>query len=161
MEREHLLHAVGHRPDIVLVEQYLDIEERDLLLARADCYVSLHRAEGLGLTMAEAMGLAIPVIATGWSGNLDFMTADNSYLVSSELVPIGPEVEVYAGLGCWAQPSVEHAAELMRSVVTDPAAATARGQRGQRDLQQRNAGDADAQFIIERLRAVRTSRRKS
>lgn len=161
MEREHLLHAVGHRPDIVLVEQYLDIEERDLLLARADCYVSLHRSEGLGLTMAEAMGLAIPVIATGWSGNLDFMTADNSHLVSSELVPIGPEVEVYAGLGCWAQPSVAHAAELMRAVVADPAAAAARGQRGQRDLQQRNAGDADARFIIERLRAVRTSRRKS
>ncbi len=161
MGREHLLQAVGHRHDIVLVEQYLDTTERDLLLARADCYVSLHRAEGLGLTMAEAMGLAIPVIATGWSGNLDFMTADNSYLVSSELVPIGPEVEVYAGLGCWAQPSVEHAAELMRSVVADPVAATARGQRGQRDLQERNASDADAEFIIERLRAVRTSRRKS
>ena len=46
-----------------------------------DCYVSLHRSEGLGLTMAEAMALGKPVIATGYSGNLHFMTPENSYLV--------------------------------------------------------------------------------
>ena len=51
------------------------------LFARADCYVSLHRAEGFGLTLAEAMALGKPVIATGFSGNTDFMTPANSYLV--------------------------------------------------------------------------------
>ena len=51
------------------------------LYASADCFISLHRSEGLGLGMMEAMLLGKPVIATGWSGNLDFMTADNSRLV--------------------------------------------------------------------------------
>ena len=51
------------------------------LFARADCYVSLHRSEGFGLTLAESMALGKPVIATGYSGNTDFMTPANSYLV--------------------------------------------------------------------------------
>ena len=55
------------------------------LFARADCYVSLHRAEGFGLTLAEAMALGKPVIATGFSGNTDFMTPANSYLVDWKL----------------------------------------------------------------------------
>ena len=51
------------------------------MIAEADCYVSLHHAEGFGYTMAEAMFYGVPVIASGYSGNLEYMTAENSFLV--------------------------------------------------------------------------------
>jgi glycosyltransferase involved in cell wall biosynthesis len=70
------------RGDIVVVDQYVSSREKDALTARCDCYVSLHRSEGFGLTMAEAMAWGKPVIATAYSGNLEFMDNDNSYLVS-------------------------------------------------------------------------------
>ena len=86
-------------------------------MAACDCYVSLHRSEGFGLTMAEAMAIGKPVIATGYSGNLDFMNAENSYLVDYELGRVGPDCEIYPPEGdVGASPSVEHAAELMREV---------------------------------------------
>ncbi len=80
-KREWLHYEAEGRPDIVLLEEYLPAGHKDALLAACDCYVSLHRAEGFGLTMAEAMALGKPTIATGYSGNLEFMTPENSYLV--------------------------------------------------------------------------------
>ena len=85
-------------------------------MRRADCYVSLHRAEGFGLTLGESMALGKPVIATGFSANLDFMTAENSYLVRHEETRVGPDGENYPAHGTWAQPDLDHAAQLMREV---------------------------------------------
>ena len=75
---EKLKHAIGDRTDILVMDEYYTAAQKNALLALCDCYVSLHRSEGLGLTMAEAMGLEKPVIATAYSGNLDFMTPENS-----------------------------------------------------------------------------------
>ena len=74
------------------------------LMAACDCYVSLHRSEGFGLTMAEAMAIGKPVIGTGYSGNVDFMNAENSYLVDYEIGRVGPECEIYPPEGEWAEP---------------------------------------------------------
>ena len=81
--------AIDPLPHVHLLDRYFSAAERFALLDSADCYVSLHRSEGFGLTPAESMFLGKPVIATGWSGNLDFMTHENSYLVDYELVPVG------------------------------------------------------------------------
>ena len=78
---ERLRAAAAGRRDILIVDEYYSAEQKNALMGLCDCYVSLHRSEGLGLTMAEAMALGKPVIATGYSGNLDFMTPENSYLV--------------------------------------------------------------------------------
>lgn len=85
---------------------YLDIsdmarEKVTALMNSCDCYVSLHRAEGLGLTIAEAMLLGKPVIATAYSGNLDFMDADTSLLVKYNLVELDQDYLPYqkAGIG--------------------------------------------------------------
>ena len=67
-----------------------DADERLALVADVDCYVSLHRSEGLGLTMAEAMAAGTPVIATGYSGNLDFMLPGSALLVDATEIEIGP-----------------------------------------------------------------------
>ncbi len=71
---ERVRAAAADRPDILVVDEYYSAEEKGSLIGLCDCYVSLHRSEGLGLTMAEAMALGKPVIATAYSGNLDFMT---------------------------------------------------------------------------------------
>jgi glycosyltransferase involved in cell wall biosynthesis len=103
----------------------------------ADCYVSLHRSEGLGLTMAEAMSLGKPVIATGYSGNMDFMTEENSCLVPWSPVLVGSGAEGYPASATWAEPDLEAAAQLMRRVFVDQEFASELGQRAQADIAQR------------------------
>jgi glycosyltransferase involved in cell wall biosynthesis len=156
MDRERLLFAARNRDDIVLVETYLPSSERHALVAAASAYISLHRSEGFGLTLAEAMGAGTPCIATGWSGNLNFMTSENSWLVDYELIDIPAHVRHYGGFGHWAEPSVEHAAQLLQQIFDDPEAARRRANQAVEDLVARNASGADAAFIIDRVRMLRT-----
>ena len=132
--RERLRHAIGDRDDIRLVDALLEPDQMAALFQRADSYVSLHRAEGYGLTLAESMALGKPVVATGFSGNTDFMTPANSYLVDWTLTDVGPDAEHYPEDGTWAEPSLEHAAATLREVVADPEAAAARGARAAADI---------------------------
>jgi glycosyltransferase involved in cell wall biosynthesis len=134
LAEEEVLWAAHGRPDIHVIDRSLSTDELNGLMAGCDAYVSLHRSEGFGLTMAEAMAIGKPVIGTGYSGNLDFMNADNSYLVEYELGRVGPDCEIYPPEGTWAQPSVEHAAELMRRVVERPEEAAAIGARAREDV---------------------------
>ena len=123
---------VAAHPDIELVDAYLDPAQNAALLARADCYVSLHRSEGFGLTIAESMALGTPVIATGYSGNTDFTTPQNSYLVNWTPTRVGPECEIYPAEGSWAEPDLDHAAELMRRVWQRPRRGAREGRSGAR-----------------------------
>ena len=123
--------AAAGRDDIHVLDRFLPVEQKDALLARADAYVSLHRSEGFGLSLAEAMLLGKPVIATGYSGNLQFMTPANSWLVGYELVRVGEGVEIYPPDARWAEPDLGHAAELMREVRAGGEGVAARAERGQ------------------------------
>ena len=86
--RDALLAAAHGRPDIRVWHDYLDAGNQRSLIASCDVYVSLHRSEGFGLTMAEAMAAGTPVIATAYSGNLDFMDETNSFLAPYRLAPV-------------------------------------------------------------------------
>src|SRR5205823_5484554 len=108
---------------VTLLDRLLPRGEVLALLATCDAYVSRHRSEGFGFTMAEAMLLGKPTLATAYSGNLDFMTADNGFLVDYDRVTIAEDLPPYPRGGVWAEPSVAHAAELMRRVVDRPAEA--------------------------------------
>jgi glycosyltransferase involved in cell wall biosynthesis len=134
LAEEAVLWAAYGREDIHIVDCSLSGAQRDGLMAACDCYVSLHRSEGFGLTMAEAMAIGKPVIGTGYSGNVDFMTAENSYLVDYEIGRVGPDCEIYPADGEWAEPSVEHAAELMRRVWESPEEARGLGARASEDV---------------------------
>ena len=157
-DAERLRLRVAHEPDIILIEEYLSATDRDALMATCDCYVSLHRSEGLGLTIAEAMAHGKPVIATAYSGNMQFMTEQNSFPVPWSLVPIGAGHEPYPADGTWAEPDVDAAAALMRLVVTDPALATARGARAALDVRSRFSSDAAGERIARRLAEIRGER---
>lgn len=154
-DRERLLYAASGRSDIIVIERYLPAAQRDALIRGATAYVSLHRAEGFGLTLAEAMSVGTPTIATGWSGNLQFMNEHNSFLVPSRLVDIAADTPVYAGLGQWAEPDLDAAAQLMRRVLDDPEEARRRAERALSDVDNHNNSGADVSFLLARLRAIR------
>jgi glycosyltransferase involved in cell wall biosynthesis len=151
LNHERLLAAADAHPDIHVVDRYLESADKDALSANCDCYVSLHRSEGFGLTMAEAMYLGKPVIATGYSGNLDFMTPANSLLVDYALVPIGPDAPPYPADGEWAEPSREHAAALMRTVFDDRTTSAALGLRGAQDIRRTHSPAVAGERMRERL----------
>jgi hypothetical protein len=153
--RARLQATIADEPDIRLIERYLDSGAKDALTAACDCYVSLHRSEGFGLTMAEAMYLGKPVIATGYSGNLDFMTPHNSYLVDYELVPVGEGAAPYPADAEWAEPSVEDAARLMRHVFERREEARAKGQRAAADIRRSHSARKAGQEMRDRLAHVR------
>jgi len=115
------------RLNTFFIQQNLDANDLGALYAAADCFVSLHRAEGLGLGMLTAMSLGKPVIATNYSGNVDFTKDDNSFLVDFQRVPIGTTDGPYEGYQFWAEPNVTTAARHMRVVHTDGREAARRG----------------------------------
>ena len=107
--------------NVYLVDRMLPRARVNGLVAACDGVLSLHRAEGFGLTLAEAMQLGKPVVATAWSGNVDFMNGGNSYPVAYELVTLERTFHCYEAGQQWAEPDLEHAARLLREVVDDDA----------------------------------------
>jgi glycosyltransferase involved in cell wall biosynthesis len=151
---ERLLVAAAEHPDVHVLDRYVSALEKNSMIASADCYVSLHRAEGFGLTMAEAMLLGKPVIATRYGGNLDFMSDRDSWLVDYRMTPIGPGQAPYPAEGEWANPDVDQAARYMREIYTDPAAARLRAAQGAETLRVRNSPAAAGRSMRERLEHV-------
>lgn len=119
---------------ILWFDQHLDGHKMKQLFATADCYISLHRSEGLGLGMARSMAYGKPVIATGYSGNMDFTTPENSLLVRYELTELKQSYGVYEKGNFWAEPDLNHAIELMRWVQENPQAAKRLGERAQSEV---------------------------
>ena len=144
---------------VVLIDKVLTRGKSYGLMNACDCYISLHRSEGLGLTMAEAMLMAKPVIATGYSGNLDFMSKSNSLLVDYDLITIGgscPEYvhQVYKEHAFWAHPSTEHAAASMRWVYENRDDARALGQKAQQEAQEVLSPTAAGRRMRKRLEEI-------
>lgn len=152
---EKLRYAAAGRSDIRIIDGYLPHDRKDAMMALCDCYVSLHRGEGFGLTMAEAMTLAKPVIATGYGGNMDFMTETNSYLCPYKRSRVGPGSEPYPPNAEWADPDILQAASLMRHVFTHRAEAAERGKIAAVDIQKNQSAAACARFIKQRLSAIK------
>jgi glycosyltransferase involved in cell wall biosynthesis len=152
-----LKEATDERTDIHIFDGYITPDEQHGLIAACDAYVSLHRAEGFGLTMAEAMAFGKPVIATGYSGNLEFMDTGNSHLVPYELATIPAGCDPYPEGGEWAEPDVDAAAALMRQVYDHPADARLLGQRARADIERLHCPQARAAFLAARLDTIERS----
>ena len=118
--RRELNAAIAGAGNIRLIEGMLPEADMAGLMAAADIVISLHRSEGFGLVPAQAMALGKPVIATGWSGNLDFMNKNNSALVSYSLIPVrDPEGAFQGDDQKWADANVDEAAEWLRRLAGD------------------------------------------
>jgi glycosyltransferase involved in cell wall biosynthesis len=150
-ERMQELHSATCGARITIIDKIFSQDETLSLLDASDAYVSLHRSEGLGLTMAEAMLLGKPVIATRYSGNIDFMDETNSLLVEYKLVPVGESNPPYDANAYWAEPSIEHAACLMRRIYEDQAWAAELGTRAKFDAQSRLSLETAGRRMAKRL----------
>ena len=121
-------------PPIILLKGFLSQAEMAALYARANAFVLPSHGEGYGRPLMEALSVELPVIATRWSGQLDFLRDENSYLIDVEgLVPAATEEEIFAG-HLWAQPSLEHLRQLMRRAFSNVDEARQRGRQGRQDM---------------------------
>lgn len=152
---ERLRFAAADRPDIRIVDGYLDHAVKDSLMAACDCYLSLHRSEGFGLTMAEAMAHGRPVVATGYSGNMRFMTDRNSWPVPWSEARVPGDAPPYPAGTPWAEPDVAAAARMLREVREHPQEAARRGEQARRDIAEHQSPAALAAFAAARLAEIR------
>jgi hypothetical protein len=122
-------------PDALVLGDRLSAQATVSLLACADCYVSLHRAEGFGRGLAEAMYLGRLALGTAWSGNIDFMNEENSLMVPYELKPVPSGAYPFSDGQVWAEPDIPAAANLVGRAMTDSVWARNIARRGQADVQ--------------------------
>lgn len=142
------------RSDIFIIDRFLPREEQTALMNVCDAYVSLHRAEGFGLTMAEAMAQGKPVIATAYSGNLVFMDDENSFLVPYDFTLVPPNSGQYPPGARWAEADISAAAGIMRSVYENPELAKSKAERGRRDIMEKHSPTARVKFVLGRMAEI-------
>ena len=130
-----LLAMAAARSDIRVISDRLNEADMEAYIGAFDILVSLHRAEGFGLTLAEAMAAGVAVIATDWSGNIDFMTPENSRLIKSSLIPVSDPEGGYSivkrdPMQVWADPHIFEAVTDIRQLTDQPALRRALGEAG-------------------------------
>jgi glycosyltransferase involved in cell wall biosynthesis len=153
--------AAAEGTNISIVDTVVSREEVNALYQACDCYVSLHRSEGFGLTIAEAMVAGKPVVATAYSGNMDFMTPENSYPVRYSITEIERDHFPYMKGWHWAEPDLDHAAEMMRRVYEDREAAREIGRRARADITRTLSPEAVGKRMEARLLQISAERRVS
>lgn len=146
------MREAAKQTNVKVTDTVLSRQEVNALYHLCDCYVSLHRSEGFGLTLAEAMRSAKPVIGTAYGGNTDFMTPENSYPVKYKLIEIDRDHGPYKKGSVWADPELDHATELMRHVYENREEARAIGCKAREDilrlLHPRVVGDSMKQRLL-------------
>ena len=122
-------------PAIILINGFIPQRDMPRLYAAADCFVLPTRGEGYGRPFMEALACQCPVIATGWSGQTEFLNNRNSYLIDYRMVPVPDDVdiELFAGHR-WAEPDVDHLRGLMRHVFSHREKARGRAAQGRVDM---------------------------
>lgn len=147
-----------HEVNGILIEDYLSRQDTYALLNTADVYISLHRSEGYGLTLAEAMAMGRPVIGTGYSGNTDFMNVNTSYMIPYELVTLTQDYHPYKAGNVWAEPDIYAAAKALREVYEHPEIAAEKGRAAAEYMRRYHnpttVGEATAnriRYILKRL----------
>lgn len=144
-----LFDGYGSRDDVIFIRRTLSDHDMATLISSCDIVLSLHRAEGFGLMPARAMVMGKAVVATGWSGNLQFMDAVSAALTPYALIPVNDAQGIYRE-GVWAEPDVQAAAGQLRELVVDPVRRSSLGQAAR--LKMRGL------FNIERYAALATER---
>ncbi|WP_246238785.1 glycosyltransferase family 4 protein [Paenibacillus anseongensis] len=118
-EVQQLQELIKGYDNIYLVAETMSRDRVNSLINCCDCFISLHRSEGFGLGLAEAMYLGKAVIGTNWSANTDFMTEKNSCVVDYKLVQLGQDYGPYKSYQHWADPDIDHASYFMKKLVGD------------------------------------------
>jgi len=153
-----LLKATSSDARILVRDEVIGRHHVQAIQRCADAYVSLHRAEGFGLGLAESMRLGKPVVATAWSGNVDFMNESNSLLVDFELVPVKSGQYSHTQGQRWAEANIEQAATCMRRLVDETGLAQQIGGRARMDIHERLSSQTVAAHLIDHLTLIHSVR---
>jgi len=149
---EKLELQVDSLPKLIPLTEELDEKQMPSLFKAADAFVLPSRGEGWGLPYMEAMAMELPTIGTNWSGNVDFMNEQNSYLIKvKKMVPASEP-----GFGEQAEPSVEHLRELMRHVYTNQDQAKIKGKKARQSILQQYTQEKVAEIVISNIRRIET-----
>ncbi|MDQ8182364.1 glycosyltransferase [Pelagicoccus sp. SDUM812005] len=141
-------------PNIYLIDKTLSREMTYGLMKACDSYISLHRSEGFGLTVAESMLLGKPVVSTNWSATSEFVNATNGCPVDFKLIPLTKNHGPYKVGQIWADPDPEHAANYMYKLVSDSDYAATLGQHAQATIKELYSKERIASLYRKRLRAI-------
>ncbi|WP_322513843.1 glycosyltransferase [Rhodopseudomonas palustris] len=141
-------------PRINLIYETWDRARVMQLIESADALVSLHRSEGFGRIMAEAMLLRTPVIASNYSGNRDFCTDETAFVVDGHVTPVLEDQYIYWNDQEWFEPSTESAAAHMKALFTDPNIATAKVERARRNMLDNYSLQACGRRYAERIDTI-------
>ena len=159
-EDRALLARLRHLPpNVRLVSTVLADEALQRLLGAADCYVSPHRSEGFGLTVAEAMQLGLPVIATDFGATTEFVRPGTGLPLEYGLVPLAADRGPYRAGQLWAEPSVPHLRALLRQLAGDPDGRAALGEAGRALVTRRFSLEAVGRVVRQRLARIAAARR--
>jgi glycosyltransferase involved in cell wall biosynthesis len=164
-DADRVRNAIAGRPDIVLIEEHLSPEDQRAYVSSIDVAASLHRSEGYGLLMLEAMAQGIPTTATDYSGNLAFMNHANSWLIPATQATVDESAEPYPLGYTWAEPDLVSATSTLRWIISG---LTTSSSRAEADIAKRTNqslfdtqpllnGSAGTSFIRQRLAAIRNS----
>jgi glycosyltransferase involved in cell wall biosynthesis len=154
----HLKQALeGVHDRVSFIERPMTNDEIKNLVRVSDCFISLHRSEGFGRGLAEAMYFAVPVIGTAWSGNLDFMTPETSLLINYDLVPVREgQYPHWAGQE-WAEARREHAVDHLIALIDDPRLGLAMGRAAGIRMRKYFSHRAQGVRYLERIEEIERS----
>jgi glycosyltransferase involved in cell wall biosynthesis len=154
---ERLTQAIAGDRRIKLITERIPDADMIALQKSAACVLSLHRSEGFGYVTADAMAMGTPVIATAYSGNADYCTAETSFPVDYTLIPIDPKVMVWAMPGAeWADADIDSAARQMRAVFTNYKRAREVAAKGRALVLSKYAKETFRHAIVARINAIRS-----
>ena len=145
---------IGAKAGYLLITERMDKKRLNSLIRLCDVFLSMHRAEGFGLVMAEAMALGTPAVATGWSANTEFMPEAAACPVRYELVPVAGGYQFDDGEQKWANPDIHHAAEYLRRLRNDPEYYREKAEAGKRYIEQNLSTERCASLIRKRMEEI-------
>jgi glycosyltransferase involved in cell wall biosynthesis len=151
-EKAALLASEVNRPNIRLIHGHLNRRDMLTLIATCDSYISLHRSEGFGLGMAQAMYFGKPVIATGYSGNMEFMNHNNSFPVRYKLTELEQDYGPYEKGNVWAEPDLDHAAHLMQLIFQNTDDVRKVAEQAKFDIQTKMTPTITGREMLDRLK---------
>ena len=142
-------------PPVVFFGDLLSRDQIQCLHQRGDCYVSLQRGEGFGIPLAEAMSYGNPVVTSGYGGCLDFMNANNSFLVPTQRAPVyGMIFNNYNGKMTWGDPSIMEARKMMRYCYNNRTEVRSKGVQAETDIKNNYNTEVIGGLITKRLKEI-------